>query len=43
MLSAFAVNFLGKRRLRYRSARPAVGIAAAVAVICQYLLFRPLH
>ena len=46
MLSAFAVYFLGSGRPGCRSGSPCwrrSPLAAAVAVICQYLLFKPLH
>ena len=46
MLSAFAVYFLGSQEAGlpfWLALLAAIAAAAAVAVICQYLLFRPLH
>ena len=46
MLSAFAVYFLGSEEAGlpfWLALLAAIAAAAAVAVICQYLLFRPLH
>ena len=46
MLSAFAAYFLGNQEAGlpfWAALLAAIAAAAAVAVICQYLLFRPLH